>query len=290
MRLGDRMTNVNVPTFVKWAGGKTRLVPELIQHLPKHFNNYFEPFVGSGALFFYIAKHIKPKKMTISDINKELIETYEVVKDNYNGLVKKLKEHKVNHNKEYYYKLRKQDPATLSKTDRVARFIYLNKTCFNGLYRVNSKGGFNVPMGSYKNPSVFHEDKLRNTKELLKNVKILNASFETVLKMAEKGDFIYFDPPYYPLKKGQSFTTYTKENFLEKEQEQLANVFDELSKRGCFVMLSNSDTTFIKSLYKRYSIHVIKANRMINCDGSNRGKINELIIVNYPLQTIQKKL
>jgi len=275
----------NIPTFVKWAGGKKQLLEQFKPLFPEKINRFFDVFVGGGAVAFYIIKNYKPKEVFISDINEELINTYEVIKNDVENLIIELKKLKQLHNKETYYKIREEDPKLLSPLTRASRFIYLNKTCFNGLYRVNSKGGFNVPMGSYKNPSIIIENDLREISKILKDVKIKVMGFEKVIELARKRDFIYFDPPYYPLKKGKSFTTYTKGNFLEKEQEQLAEVFKKLAQKDCKVMLSNSDTKFIRDLYKNYPIKIVKANRMINCNGSGRGKINELVVVNYPLNT-----
>jgi DNA adenine methylase len=269
-----------IPTFVKWAGGKKQLIEQFKPFFPKKINRYLEPFVGGGAVLFYILKNYKPKEVVIIDNNEELINTYEVIKSDVENLIKELKKLKELHNKENYYKIRTEDPKLLSKLTRASRFIYLNKTCFNGLYRVNSKGGFNVPIGSYKNPLICPEEDLREISKLLQKVKILNGSFEDCLKYAKRGGFIYFDPPYYPLKKS-SFTTYTKENFLEKEQGKLKDMFAKLDKKKCQIMLSNSDTIFIKDLYKDYNISFVSATRMINCDGKSRGKINEVVVTNY---------
>src|SRR3989344_6149979 len=276
----DNMIEVKIPTFVKWAGGKTQLISQFTKFFPTKIERYFDVFVGGGAVAFYIIQKYKPKEVFISDINEELINTYEIIRDNLVDLIKSLKEHKQKHSKEYYYKIRALNPKELNKVERASRFIYLNKSCFNGLYRVNSKGGFNVPIGSSKNPAILPEADLILISKLLKNVTIKNMSFENILDYAKSGDFIYFDPPYYPLKK-ESFTTYTAGNFLEKEQEKLAEIFRELDKRGCKVMLSNSDTDFIKNLYKGYKAHIVKATRMINCDATKRGKINEVVILNY---------
>jgi DNA adenine methylase len=283
------MKKVSIPTFVKWAGGKKQLLEQFKPFFPKKINRYIEPFVGGGAVLFFVLKEYKPKEIFIFDINEELITTYEVIRDDLENLIKELNKLKKLHNKEHYYQIRAENPQLLSKLTRASRFIYLNKTCFNGLYRVNSKGGFNVPIGSYKNPLICPEEDLREISKLLQNVEIINGDFEKCLKYAKKGDFIYFDPPYYPLKKS-SFTTYTKNNFLEKEQEKLKNVFSELDKKGCKVMLSNSDTKFIKDLYKKYKISFVRASRMINCDGKNRGKINEVVITNYKPKSEQLKL
>ena len=268
------------PTLVKWAGGKKQLLEQFKPLFPKKIERYFEVFVGGGAVLFYIIKHYKPKYVFISDINDELINCYNVIREDVENLIKELKKLKQLHNKENYYKIRSEDPKLLSKLTRASRFIYLNKTCFNGLYRVNSKGDFNVPVGSYKNPSICSENDLREIYQLLKKVKIKVMSFEKITKLTKKNDFIYFDPPYYPLKK-DSFTTYTKGNFLENGQKQLAEVFKKLDEKGCKVMLSNSDTKFIKDLYKNYKMRKVKATRMINSDATKRGKINELVVRNY---------
>jgi len=277
--------NIEIPTLVKWAGGKKQLITQFSNYFPSKIERYFEPFVGGGAVAFYILKVLKPKEVMLSDINEELINIYKVIKNNVEELMTLLKEYKKNHSKEEYYRIRAQNPEELSAIENAARSVYINKTCFNGLYRVNSKGQFNVPIGSYKNPAICSEKDLREIAKLLKNVQIKVMSFEKILDYAKEGDFIYFDPPYYPLKKGKNFTTYTKENFLEREQEQLAKVFRELDKKGCKLMLSNSDTEFIKNLYKGFNIGIVRAKRMINCDATKRGKINEVVITNYPLNT-----
>jgi len=275
---------IQILKFVKWAGGKTQLIKQLSPLFPKKFNNYFEPFVGSGAVAFYIIQKFKPKKVLLSDINEELINTYNIIKTDVKRLVIELKQHKEYHmadSKDYYYEIRKVNPNELPKLEQAARFIYLNKTCFNGLYRVNSKGEFNVPIGSYKNPDIIQEDKLKIISKLLKKVNVKVMDFEKVVSKAKKGDFIYFDPPYYPLKKGKSFTSYQKDSFLEEEQEKLAEVFKKLHKKGCLCMESNSDTKFIKKLYKEFNIHFVKAKRLINSNASGRGEINEIVITNY---------
>jgi len=273
--------NGEVPSFIKWAGGKKQLLEQFKQFFPQKAERYFEPFVGGGAVAFYIIQKNNLKEIYLSDINEELINCYKMIRDNVEELISQLRFHKESHNKEYYYSLRELSPEILSKVERASRFIYLNKTCFNGLYRVNSKGKFNVPMGSYKNPSIFQENDLRALSKVLKIAKILKMPFEKVLMYAKEGDFIYFDPPYYPLTKGKNFISYTKDNFSEQDQIRLAQVFKKLDKKGCKVMLSNSDTEFIKNLYKGYNIHMVKANRMINCDAAKRGKINEVVITNY---------
>lgn len=278
------MDVTEIPKFVKWAGGKTQLMEQFKKFFPSKIDRYFEPFVGGGAVFFYIIQKYQPKEVYLSDINEELINTYITIRDDVERLIIELKQHKEYHiadGKKYYYEIRGVDPKTLPNLERSARFIYLNKTCFNGLYRVNSKGKFNVPMGDYKNPDIQQEDKLRHISKLLKNIKIQVMSFEKIVPLAKKGDFIYLDPPYYPIKKGKSFTTYTEGKFLEKEQELLANTFSKLSEKGCLCMESNSDTEFIKKLYTPFKIYIVRAKRMINSNAKDRNEINELVITNY---------
>jgi DNA adenine methylase len=280
------MEKIDTPRFVKWAGGKQQLIEQFKPLFPKKFNNYFEPFVGSGAVAYYMVQKFKPKKVLLSDINEELINAYNIIKTDVKRLIIELKQHKEYHmadSKNYYYEIRGVNPNDLPKLERAARFIYLNKTCFNGIYRVNSKGKFNVPIGSYKNPDIIQKDKLLKISKLLKNIIIQVMDFKEIVNKATKGDFIYFDPPYYPLKKGKSFTTYTKGNFLEEEQKQLAEVFKKLHKKGCYCMLSNSDTDFIKDLYKDKSFHIniVRATRMINSNAKDRGQINEIVVTNY---------
>lgn len=271
-----------IPTFVKWAGGKKQLIEQFKPFFPKEINRYFEPFVGGGAVAFYIIKHYKPKMVFISDSNKELINTYLVIRNDVEKLISKLKEYKKKHSKKFYYKIRAENPKGLSSLERAVRLIYLNKTCFNGLYKVNSKGEFNVPMGNYNNPAIVNEKDLREVSKLLKNTKISAQQFNKIESKVRKNDFVYFDPPYYPLKK-KSFTTYTKERFLDKEQKELARLFKALDKKGAKVMLSNSDSAFIRELYRDYKIDEVEANRAINSDAEGRGKINEIIVTNYKI-------
>ena len=276
------MSEIKIPKFIKWVGGKQQLIEQFKPIFPQKIDRYFEPFLGGGAIAFYILKKYHPKEIILSDLNEELINVYKNIKSNVEPLIEILKDYKEVHDKNVYYKIREQDPTKLPSIHRAARFIYLNKTCFNGLYRVNSQGKFNVPMGSYKNPKICPEEELREIAQLLNNVKLLVMPFEKIFDYAKEGDFIYFDPPYYPLKKGKSFTTYTKENFLDAEQELLAKIYHQLDQKGCRLMLSNSDTSFIKKLYNKFNINNVRASRMINSKGDGRGKINELVITNYP--------
>ncbi|TXJ53996.1 DNA adenine methylase [Brachyspira aalborgi] len=273
----------NIKPFVKWAGGKNGLINSLISFIPKNFNSYFEPFVGGGALFFYLKNLniLNSKKIYLNDKNTELINAYKQIKINPNKLLEELEILKNNHSKEYFYKIRNLDRDfdfySLSEVFRAARFIYLNKTCFNGLCRYNAKGNFNTPMGSYKNPKIYDKDLIFSVHEVLKNVSITNKDFEVVSLKAKKGDFIYFDPPYYPLNKTSSFVSYT-DNFSANEQIRLYKLFKMLDCEGIKVLQSNSNTDFIKELYKDFEIIEVISKRAINCKGDKRGKITELII------------
>ena len=271
--------------FVKWVGGKRQLLKqfrELNLYPPECFNpesnTYFEPFVGGGAVFF----DLLPKHAELSDTNRELVVTYNVIKDNVDSLIKSLKKHI--YNKEYYLGVRAQDINELSDVEIASRFIFLNRTGFNGMYRVNKSGQFNVPFGRYKNPLICDENNLRKVSEALQGITITHRDYKDVLELAKIGDFIYFDPPYYPLNPTSSFTAYTAKGFFEKEQIELRDTFVKLHERGCFVMLSNSDTPFINELYsglEGVSVNKIIAGRAINSKGSKRGKINEVLITNY---------
>lgn len=279
----SKMLVSNIKPFVKWAGGKNGLINSLISFIPKNFNSYFEPFVGGGALFFYLKNLniLNSKKIYLNDKNAELINAYKQIKINPNKLLEELEILKNNHSKEYFYKIRNLDRDfdfySLSEVFRAARFIYLNKTCFNGLCRYNAKGNFNTPMGSYENPKIYDKDLIFSVHEVLKNVSITNKDFEVVSLKAKKGDFVYFDPPYYPLNKTSSFVSYT-DNFSANEQIRLYKLFKMLDYEGIKVLQSNSNTDFIKELYKDFEIIEVISKRAINCKGDKRGKITELII------------
>ncbi|MEK7169143.1 MAG: DNA adenine methylase [Patescibacteria group bacterium] len=271
--------------FVKWVGGKRQLLRQFRErklYPPEKFdpskNSYFEPFVGGGAVFF----DLLPERAYLSDLNKELIITYKVIKNCVELLINLLKRH-VN-DKEYFLDKRSQSPDNLSDLDVASRFIYLNRTCFNGMYRVNKSGEFNVPFGKYTNPLICDEINLRRVSHSLQNVELVNSDYREILNKASKGDFVYFDPPYYPINKTSQFTSYTSQDFLEKEQIELKDTFVNLNKRGCYLMLSDSDTKFIKDLYsniKGVNINEVFAGRAINSDATKRGKIKEVLITNY---------
>ncbi len=273
--------------FIKWVGGKRGLLKQILPLFPKKFNNYYEPFIGGGAVFFelYSKGLLKNKKIVLSDINSELINTYNIIKTNPYELITNLENYKAQHNKEFYYKIReldrKEDYKNLSNLEKATRFLYLNKTCFNGLYRVNKKGYFNTPIGSYKNPNIADRDVILSASEALQNVTIKQQSFKEILKEVEKDDLVYFDPPYYPLNDTSNFTSYDSNCFLEDEQFELFEVFDKLADNDVKVVESNSDTKFIKELYKKYDIQIVNANRFINSKSNGRGKITEVLIRNF---------
>ncbi len=275
--------------FVKWVGGKRQLLGQFREmglYPPKEFNpkvnTYFEPFVGGGAMFF----DLLPLKASINDINSELVVTYNTIKDNANKLISELNSGGYIYDKDVFLDIRAWELENVSELKRAARFIYLNRTAFNGMYRVNKSGKFNVPFGSYANPQICDEQNILRVAEVLKDTKVSNTSYKYVLDEAKKGDFVYFDPPYYPVSKTSSFTTYSNDVFLEREQEELRDAFMELHNRGCFVMLSNSDTVYVKSLFEPcqkngITINTVLAGRAINSDAGKRGKVSEVLVTNY---------
>jgi len=272
-----------VKAILKWPGGKRQLLQEIKKYIPQNINTYYEPFIGGGAVFYDLMFN----NACMNDVNWELINVYRQIKNHSNELILLLEEHKKNHNKEYYYQIRKLDRneqyKDLSKIEKAARFIYLNKTCYNGLYRVNSKGQFNVPMGKYKNPKICDKELILEMSQYLKenHIQIKNMDFEKFLKNVQKDDFVYLDPPYDPVSKTANFTSYIKDGFDKNEQLRLKKVCDELNKKEVKFLLSNSDTDFINDLYKDYRILKVKARRNINSKGNSRGEIFEVLIMNY---------
>ena len=275
--------------FVKWAGGKRKLAPLLIETFPIEFdpekNRYFEPFIGGGALMFALGqpggKLIVPgKSLFINDMNPELTNTYEVIRDNVSALIKELEVLSKKINEKTFYDIRSTVPR--SKVARAARFIYLNKTCFNGLWRVNSKGEFNVPFGKSKNPSLFVEENLRACSKRLKGSTITNVSFEKAVSKARKGDLVYFDPPYIPLSASASFSAYAKEGFGMNEQELLAETIGKLNSKGVYVLLSNSDTPLTRKIFRKsLTIRKVLMSRSISSSGSTRKPVYEVLGMNY---------
>ncbi|MCM1983735.1 DNA adenine methylase [Lyngbya confervoides] len=267
--------------FLKWAGGKGQLLPELIKRVPETYARYFEPFIGGGALFFAL----EPESAFLSDINPDLVNVYRVVKKDVEKLIKSLEKHY--YCKDYFYEMRRADRTSTysawGDVRKASRLIFLNKTCFNGLYRVNSKGHFNVPFGNYKNPKILDEPNLLACSRVLQNAEITVDSFETVELKAEKGDFVYFDPPYVPLNVTSSFTSYSKEGFDTDRQLQLRDVCERLDQKGVKFMLSNSSAPLILELYQAFNLSLVRASRSINSKGNCRGKIAEVIVTNYDL-------
>jgi len=276
--------NKFIQPFLKWAGGKRYLVPEIKKRTPT-FNTYCEPFLGGGAVLF----SLQPKSGVINDLNSEIINVYNVIKNNVDELVKELSKHK--NNSEYFYQVRNQDRdvdeySQLNNIQKASRIIFLNKTCFNGLFRVNSQGQFNAPFGRYKNPNIINEEVLRSVSKYLNenDIKIYNESFEDQLNKIKKGSFVYLDPPYDPVSDTSSFTGYNLNGFGKEEQIKLKKFCDSLNEKGVKFLLSNSVTDFIKDLYKDYHIEIVKVPRNINSDGNKRGKVNEVLIRNYEIE------
>lgn len=265
-------SQVSIKPFLKWAGGKTQLLPELTKYAPENFNKYIEPFIGGGSFFF----NLNPDNAIISDSNEELIITYKAIKNSVEEVISSLRKFK--HEEEFYYNIRALNPETLSNVDRAARLIYLNKTCFNGLYRVNKKGQFNVPYGKGNN-TIYNPDNLRDTSEFLQNTIIEHSDYSAILKKhAKSGDFVFLDPPYYPVSKNADFQRYTKEFFYHEDQIKLKDEFDRLVQLGCHVLLTNSDHPFILELYSDYEIKIIETRRMISSKASTRRGVDIIVI------------
>lgn len=268
--------------FVKWVGGKRQLLDEITPLLPKQISSYCEPFLGGGAVLF----SIQPSKAIVNDLNKDLITVYEIIRDELELLIDELKKHE--NTSEYFYKIRDMDRdketyQAMSKVERASRLIYLNKTCFNGLFRVNSSGEFNSPFGHYKNPNIVNEPVLRAANKYFSSNKITfySEDFALILNRVRRGGFVYLDPPYDPISDTASFTGYNKDRFDRDEQIRLKQCCDDLTQRGVKFMLSNSATSFIKELYSDYDISIVQAKRRINADASKRGAIEEVLIRNY---------
>lgn len=307
------MSNVlaTAKPFLKWVGGKTQLIADLETKLPPNIktsliiDRYIEPFLGGGAFFFYLKTRYKIKKAYLIDNNEDLILSYKVIKFHPQKLIQKLQRlqsqywrKKSEERATFYYRIRKKfnnqmaDFSYSAFTDdwilRSSYLIFLNKTCFNGLFRLNSKGEFNVPHGRYKNPKIADKDNIMAVRHALKNTEIICADFSLCKKYAKKESLVYFDPPYRPLNTTSYFTAYTKGGFKDDEQIRLAHISRELSRKGSYVVISNSDPTnengddrFFKEIYHGFNISRVLANRMVNCNAKKRGKIQELLIANY---------
>lgn len=270
---------------VKWAGGKRQILSKIKDNMPNEFNNYFEPFIGGGAVLLDLA----PNDATINDVNQELLAIYKCLKDDelYELMLKELDRHELKHCEEYFYEVRALDREPRFELEplwrRAARAIYLNKSCFNGLYRVNSKGHFNVPSAKKEKVKTYDKSNMDDIHYYFKscNVTILSGDFVEACRTAKAGDFVYFDPPYDPFEDKESFTSYSKFDFNKDDQKRLADLFKDLTKRGVKCMLSNHNTKYINSLYKDFNIEVVKAKRMINANAAGRGDVEEVLIKNY---------
>lgn len=265
--------------FLKWAGGKRQLLPKILPLIPDQITTYYEPFLGGGAVFFELYNRRKFTSAYIADLNTDVITAYLGIKFDVPEVINLLSA--MRYEKEFYYALRDKNPDKMTLSERAARMICLNRTCFNGLYRVNKKGKFNVPFGKYKNPKIVDAPLLRDVSVCLEKADIQNVDFEKGIRFATPSSFIYFDPPYYPLSKTAHFTAYDACGFGPEEQERLAKTMFNLRKNGIRALLSNSDTPETRKLYKGLKIEVIQARRAINSKATKRGKVNELLVRNY---------
>ncbi|HEY5944353.1 MAG TPA: DNA adenine methylase [Kofleriaceae bacterium] len=277
LRVAPQVQEVVASPIVKWVGGKSKLLPDLLTRMPESYGRYYEPFAGGAALFFRLA----PKRAVLADSNPDLIGLYTAVANDVNAVIRRLQAHRDHHDEAHYYDMRTRwndRDAQWSTPERAAAFIYLNKTCFNGLWRVNRSGAFNVPIGRYTDPPICVPEALRAAQQVLSRAEIRRADYRTAIKDAKAGDFLYFDPPYDPVTPTANFTSYTANAFGPDEQRALADTARELVARGCMVMLSNSDTLFIRSLYKGFRVDRVKCARAINSNAAKRGDVDELII------------
>jgi DNA adenine methylase len=266
--------------FLKWAGGKTQLLDQILPQLPERISTYYEPFIGGGAVFFALATEGRFERAVIADQNPMLIDVYSAIRDDVDGVIDHLESH-ADHatDPDYYYEVRAQDPEALHSTGRAARIIFLNKTCYNGLYRVNRSGKFNVPFGRYTNPRVLNEAVLLAASRALRRVEIVHSDFEAVAHRAKKGDAVYFDPPYHPVSATASFNAYDKTAFGEKEQRRLAKTYRALVEEDISSVLSNSDCPLTRALYSGLDVHTVLATRAINSAAEKRGRVTEILVV-----------
>jgi len=275
--------NKLVIPFIKWVGGKRQLLENINTLIPNksQYNRYIEPFIGGGAVFF----NLQPTNGIINDYNSDLINVYKTIKDNVEGLIVDLEKHK--NTPDYFYEIREIDRSSefnhWNNIQKASRFIYLNKTCYNGLYRVNNSGQFNSPFGKYKNPNIINEPILRAVSKYLlsNNIIINNKDYKDILETALPSDFIYLDPPYHPVSETSNFTGYIPNGWKESDQIELKLACDSLNERGIHFLLSNSSSDFIKNLYSNYKIHIVEANRSINSIATLRGSVEEVLITNY---------
>jgi DNA adenine methylase len=280
-KLSPVISAAKASPFVKWVGGKGKLRHALEALMPPgvELMRHVEPFMGGGALFFARG----PERALLCDVNRDLVRTYEMVRDELNGVIRHLEKLSRGHGQERYYEVRERYNARSeqSPAERAAMFIYLNKTCFNGLYRVNRSGSFNVPMGRYTNPTILDRATLTAASQALRNAELRNVPFEALLSDARPGDFIYMDPPYEPVSRTANFTSYAMDGFSQDDQRRLRDVYRELDRRGAKLMLSNSDVPFIRELYRGFRIDTVQAPRAVSCDPSTRGPVSEVVVRNY---------
>ena len=276
------MKDEQVKPILKWLGGKRQLLPEILPLIPKNCTKYIEPFLGGGAILF----GLQPKCAIVNDLNEELMNVYLTIKDEPENLISLLKIHEMNHSENYYYEIRSLDRSieyiNLTKLQRAARIIYLNKTCYNGLFRVNSSGEFNSPYGRYKNPNIVNASTIMAISKYFNNneIEIFNEDYSVILERVEKNHFIYLDPPYMPISASASFTRYTKNGFSYEKQKELRDVCNKLRDKGVSFIESNSDSPEIRELYKDYPIKIVKVKRYINCNAEKRGAVSEVLICN----------
>lgn len=271
--------------FVKWAGGKRQLVPIIERHIPQEFGTYYEPFLGGGAVLFYLLCKNPNMRCHVSDLNSDLVLAYVTIRDRVEELISSLQAHAKNYHKNpdsYYYSVREGQPK--NQIEKVSRLLFLNRTCFNGLYRVNSKGKFNVPLGRYSNPNIVNEENLISVSQILqsKKIQISCRDFSSIIHDAKKNDFVYFDPPYQPVSRTANFTSYTNRDFTYEDLQRLVGASEKLADKGCRVLHSNSNSREVRDLFSRdWKIVEISANRAINSDSTKRTGHTELLIKNY---------
>ena len=282
----QQLLSVEPKPFVKWAGGKRQLLPIIEKHIPADYGTYFEPFLGGGALLFHLLTKNPNSKCNVSDLNSDLVLAYVTIRDRVKDLIHSLENHAKNYQKNpdsYYYSVREHEPT--NHIEKVSRLLFLNRTCFNGLYRVNSKGKFNVPLGRYSNPNIVNEENLLSVSHILqsKRIQITCNDFSSIISTAKKNDFVYFDPPYQPVSKTANFTSYTDKNFTFEDLEMLVDISEKLAQKGCKILHSNSKSKEVMDLFSssKWKIIEIPVNRAINSDSAKRTGHTELLIKNY---------
>ena len=284
---------IDAKPIVKWAGGKSRLLGELLARVPRRVKTYAEPFAGGAALFFALASERARgarsfEHAVLADRNEELVACYRAVRDDVGAVIDALGG--FHHDRDLFYEVRAQTTSGMTDVERAARFIFLNRTCFNGLWRVNSGGQFNVPFGKYKNPRIVHEDALRAASRALAGVHLCSSDFAEVTHELGRGDFAYLDPPYVPVSRTASFTAYAKDGFSAGDQERLARELRAMKRRGVKAMLSNADTPLTRELYDGLACHLVRAPRSISCDGGTRGDAGELVVTTWEAQGVREQL